>query len=114
MGTQVLDAPSSTPDLYLYAHCLRGSKGGVALLAINASQKEARALSLPKTSSRYTLSAADPMASSVSLNGVELALTPSGDFPSLDGAKTAAGPITLQPESITFFALPGAKNSACR
>ena len=43
MGTTVLDAgASSTPGLYLYAHCLRGKPGGVALLAINADRSKAQ------------------------------------------------------------------------
>ncbi len=38
MGTTVLDpGPSAAPGLHLYAHCLRGQPGGVALLAINAN-----------------------------------------------------------------------------
>jgi hypothetical protein len=39
MGTTVLDAGASpSPDLHLYAHCLRNHPGGVALLAINADR----------------------------------------------------------------------------
>ena len=37
MGTTVLDPQiSPTPNLYVYAHCLRNHPGGVALLVINA------------------------------------------------------------------------------
>ena len=56
MGTTVLDpGSSSVPGLHLYAHCLRGKPGGVALLAINADRAASRMLELPTAASRYTL-----------------------------------------------------------
>ena len=115
MGTTVLDASSSsTPGLYLYAHCLRGQAGGVALLAINASRTDARELALPKAASRYSLTANNLMDSTVMLNGAELKLTADGDLPSIEGAPQHAGKVSLSPASITFFAIPGARNNACR
>ena len=115
MGTTVLDAGASpSPSLYLYAHCLRGKPGGVALLAINADRNAAQTINLPAKSVRYSLTSNDLMSPTVMLNGVELQLTPNGDLPSLDGAPQAAVPISLSATSIAFFAIPEAHNAACR
>jgi hypothetical protein len=115
MGTTILDAGvSPAPSLHLYAHCLRGHSGGVALLAINADRANARNLDLPVASSRYTLTAKDLMDSTVMLNGVELNLTSDGDVPKLEAAPERAGQVSLGAATITFFGIPGANNSACR
>ncbi len=115
MGTTVLDAgASSKPGLYLYAHCLRGRSGGVALLAINAGKTDAQEISLPAASSRYTLTGKDLMDSSIMLNGEPLQLTAAGDLPSLKAVPQRKGKTTLGATSITFFAIPGARNAACR
>lgn len=122
MGTIVLDAdpkaaPSgtpSTPGLYLYAHCLRNRSGGVALLAINASREHAAQLALPQASERYVLASDNLTSSQVSLNGVDLAVTPQGSLPVLVGTPTPAGKITLAPTTIAFFTIEGAGNPACR
>jgi hypothetical protein len=115
MGTTVLDAGASpTPSLYLYAHCLRGKPGGVALLAINADRNAAQTINLPAKSIRYNLTSSDLMSPTVLLNGVELQLTENGDLPSLDGAPQSAGSLSLSSASITFLAIPSAHNAACR
>lgn len=115
MGTTVLDAGDShSSSLYLYAHCLRDKPGGVALLAINADRVNPHPIALPETSQRYTLTSADLLSSTVQLNGVELKLNSDGDLPTIVGAHQAKGVITLPPTSITFFAIPGAQNAACR
>ena len=47
MGTTVLDPGLSTASsLHLYAHCLRGQPGGVALLAINTDRSASQSLDL--------------------------------------------------------------------
>jgi hypothetical protein len=115
MGTTVLDAgPKSKPNLYLFAHCLRDKPGGVALLAINADKTQPQAVTLPERSTRYNLTSADLMSPAVQLNGVELALTATGDLPALNGSYQGSGNAPLAPASITFFAVPGAHNGACR
>lgn len=114
MGTVVLDAGRKVaPTVYTYAHCLRGTPGGVAVLAINASRSEEQDIVIPDRSSRFTLSAADLLDSKVQLNGVELKLTADDDVPAINGAPEDSGVITLAPKTITFFAIPGAKNRAC-
>jgi hypothetical protein len=113
MGTTVLDAGTSpAPSLHLFAHCLRNHPGGVALLAINTSA--AQSLQLPLASERYTLAAKDLQSAAVQLNGVELQLGSGDALPELHGLKTDAGTVTLAPETITFLAIPEAKNAICQ
>ena len=45
--------------LHLYAHCLRGAPGGVALLAINNDRAAARVLTIPMPGQRYTLASGE-------------------------------------------------------
>lgn len=115
MGKTVLDAGvSPAANLYVYAHCLRGKPGGVAMLAINADRLETRALTLNKSSRGYVLTAANLLGSSVNLNGRELKLTSKGNLPLISGVLTGRGANTLAPASITFFAIPSADNAQCR
>ncbi len=115
MGTTVLNAGEShAAGLYLYAHCLRNKPGGVAILAINADKSGANDVELPVKSMRYSLTSSDLMSSTVQLNGVELALTSDGDLPPINGVAQRAGHVSLSPASITFLAIPGAHNAACR
>jgi hypothetical protein len=113
MGAIVLDpGPSSAPLLYLYAHCLRGRPGGVALLAINTDRDQSRWLDLGMAASRYRLTAADLTDARVRLNGRELALGAGDELPPLEG-ESVAGPLDLPPASITFVAIADAGNPAC-
>ena len=114
MGATVLDAGTSpAATLHLYAHCLRGSPGGVALLAINSDREVSHDLSTTMQSDRYTLSARDLMGTEVELNGRELHLGAQDSLPGIIG-KPARGKLKLAPASITFLAFPNAGNSSCR
>jgi hypothetical protein len=114
MGTTVLQPGTSpSPDLYLYAHCLRGVSGGVSLLAINASA-QAQTMDIAKASERYTLSAQQLERRSVQLNGRILELQSDDTLPAIKGAKVPSGRVTLNSQSITFLAVPEAANAACR
>ncbi len=114
MGTTVLNpAASSAPGLHVYAQCLAGYPGGVAILAINASREAQQVLDLPVASNRYTLTAKNLQDKTVLLNGAELRLTASDDLPALESTATPAGPVTLAPASITFLAVPKAHNANC-
>ncbi|WP_229583562.1 hypothetical protein [Paracoccus sp. S-4012] len=115
MGTTVLDAQVPLQaGQHVYAHCLRGTPGGVAVLAINNDPSVPRTLNLPVDGERYTLSAAELQAEEVQLNGRTLALGEGDAVPELTGEAVAAGEITLEPATITFLALPNAGNSACQ
>ena len=115
MGTTVLDPGTSpVPQLHLYAHCLRGSRGGVALLAINKNRVQSRSLGLAAPARRYTLTAAGLTDTRVRLNGRRFGLDAHDELPPLRGERVAAEQIDLPPASITFLAVADAANPACR
>jgi heparanase len=115
MGTTVLDASIPIQSgLHVYAHCQRDTPGGVALLVINTDRDTPHALTLATGSMRYTLDAASLLDERVQLNGRPLALSSSGELPTIAGAPATAGTLTFAPATITFLALPEAGNNACR
>ena len=115
MGTTVLQtAESPSPNLHLYAHCLRGVPGGVAILAINADQKAEQTLSLPRPSKRYMLSAEPLQSNRVRLNDMLLELGANDALPELNGTSTPAGMIKIPPVTIMFIGVPEAGNDWCR
>jgi len=115
MGTTVLDAGVSLrAGLHAYAHCLRGTPGGVALLVINTDKSASQTLTLPTKAERYTLTATDPLSRQVQLNGTDLTLDSKDDLSRLAGVPIPAGDLTLPPATITFLAVPGAGNRSCR
>jgi len=115
MGTAVLQAEESpSPNLHLYAHCLRGVKGGVAILAINADQKQAQMLAVPHSSIKYVLSAEPLQGNGIRLNGALLELGANDALPALNGTPSPAGTITMSPATIVFIGVPDADNDACK
>jgi heparanase 1 len=115
MGPAVLNpGSSSAPALHLYAHCLRGHPGGVALLAINTGRTASQSLELPTESDRYTLTARNLEDTRVDLNGNELRLGANDELPQLAGVPTPSGRVAFAPASITFLAIPNANNGSCR
>lgn len=115
MGTTVLDpGMSHTPDLHLYAHCLRKQPGGVAVLAINAGKEMAQTLQIPDGAERYTLTASSMTAPTADLNGKQLELGAEDTLPSLRGIALHSPTIELAPTSITFLAFPKAGNASCK
>ena len=115
MDATVLDAGSSgSPNVHLYAHCLRGVNGGVGLLAINTDSGAAHEIGIPLQADRYTLTAKDMMDNKVDLNGSELKLTADGEVPVIKGASAASGVQALPASTISFFAIPQANNAACK
>ncbi len=114
LGTTVLDAgPSSAPNLHLYAHCLAGHPGGVALLAINAGQTASHEITIPAKAERYTLTAKELQSPTVELNGTTLKLGAHDALPAMKGTPSKAGTLALPPASITFLTFAGSGNSAC-
>lgn len=115
VGTIVLDAGVPIQKgLHVYAHCLRGAPGGVAMAAINNDPAAARSLTVPVAGERYTLASPELQGQRVRLNGTELALGADDALPRMAGAPTPAGSLVLEPATITFIALPNAGNAACR
>jgi heparanase 1 len=115
MGMTVLE--SGIPiqaGQHVYAHCLRGTPGGVALLVINTDKAASRTLSIPVAGERYTMTSSDLQSKTVQLNGTELKLGTGDELPVLAGIPTQPGNVEFAPAPITFIALPQAGNGACR
>jgi hypothetical protein len=114
MGTTVLESGVPIePGLHVYAHCLRGAGGGIAVLALNTDRAVTRTLAVPVASERFALTSRDLASRSVELNGRDLTLGRDGALPELAGAPTPAGEVALPPVSITFLAVRGVANGAC-
>jgi heparanase len=114
MGTTVLNpAVPRTPGLHVYAHCLRDTSGGVAILAINANRAASQSIRLPMSAERYTLTATTLMSTQVQLNGKQLDLGTDDALPRLQGTHIPSGLITFSPASITFLAIPDAHKANC-
>lgn len=115
MGTTVLD-PGTKNDgaLRIYAHCIKQTRGGVALLALNTDEKEEYTLEEPASGERFTLTAPDLTSTIVLLNGRELKANLDGSLPSMQGQPFKAGALRLPPHSITFLTIPSAGNSNCQ
>jgi hypothetical protein len=114
MGTKVLDAGRPWPGLKLYAHCLPGYPGGVTILAINNSRIDPRSLELSLASQRYRLTSQPLDSPRVELNGNEIKLQANDELPTLQGEYVPPGYIELPPASITFLAVPDARNADCK
>ena len=116
MGPRVLDTGVPIAEgRHVYAHCLKGTPGGVALLAINNS---AQAVALQwagaPDAQLWQLTAPTLRSRSVLLNGQPLALGADGQLPATPSQPLAGGATTLAAHSISFVALPNAGNAACR
>jgi hypothetical protein len=112
MGTIVLDA-GTHHGMHLYAHCRRGARGAVTLLAINTDRTMSAILRLPVTSERYTLSADDLQSAGVKLNGTALELGPNDELPRFAAVTSPPGSVEIGPATITFLTVGEAKNPAC-
>lgn len=112
MGTIVLDA-GTHHGMHLYAHCRRGARGAVTLLAINTDRTNGATLRLPVTSERYTLSADDLQGVEVKLNGTALELGPNDELPQFAAVTSPPGSVEIGPATITFLTVGEAKNPAC-
>ncbi|EAQ1150833.1 hypothetical protein EOH33_21470 [Salmonella enterica] len=112
MGNVVLDTPSTSPDLHLYAQCLKNSPGGVTLLALNINNN-AFSVKLDKPADIYQLSADGNInKSSVLLNGNKLQLTSDNRIPHLSPLKNE-GRVIIPARSIVFMAVKKAHNPYC-
>jgi heparanase len=115
IGSTVLESGVPIREgLHLYAHCLRGTSGGVALLAINNSRTRPISIVLSNGGDRYTLSAPNLEATQMRLNGDVLRVSADDELPDLKPVHVPAGTVELQPASITFLAVSTADNPDCR
>lgn len=112
MGTTVLEAPSTpAPEVRIYAQCLPDRKGGVGLAAINTGSA-AQMIPLGTKALVWVLQAPDLDSKAVTVNGHRPALE-GNRLAGLHGAPVS-GEVSLPGRSITFVAVAGAGNPACR
>lgn len=113
MGTTVLASPASpSPALRLYAQCLKGKPGGVAVMAINTGEA-AQAINLGGKGLGWSMTGQPLDTRSVLVNGKTPALSADLTLTGLDGVAVPAR-VSLPGQSISFYAVPGANNRACR
>jgi heparanase 1 len=113
IGIGVLDAGAIRPGLHVYAHCLRGTPGGVTVLAINL-QKTSANLGINGPAEIYSLTAPELQSKTTLLNGRALTLGAGDALPALTPRRLNARAVPLGPTSINFIALPQAANPNCR
>ena len=115
MDTKVLEPGVPIQSgLHLYAHCLRGDARRRGAARHQQRQSRCARAHRPMPGERYTLASDELQAKVVRLNGVALELDAADALPDLTAAPTQAGDMSLGPATITFIALPGAGNQACR
>jgi heparanase len=113
MGTTVLAAPKSpSPALRLYAHCLAGKPGGVALMALNTGEAPQR-LGLGGKGLAWTMTGQPVDTRDVLINGKAPGLDASGQLTGLGGA-SVAGQVSVPGQAIAFYVVPGANNPVCQ
>ena len=114
MGPVVLNPAVREPGLHLYAQCLRGHAGGVAMLALNLDAS-ARNLMIADPSWLYVLSAPGRALETrtILLNGHALALAPGPNLPKITPVRHRSGKLVLPAHSIVFIAVPTANNDRC-
>ncbi|MET1753993.1 hypothetical protein ABVV53_00725 [Novosphingobium sp. RD2P27] len=112
VGTQVLDAGPTKPGLHVYAHCLRGTPGGVTLMAINLKPSTAT-IKASASAEVYALTSPDLMSKTVLLNGKPLELRADDTLPAITPVKQDGGSVLLAGHSVSFIALPNAGNPSC-
>jgi heparanase len=112
MDKTVLASPKSpSPELRLYAHCQRGTKGGVTILALNIGAA-AQSLSVGSKAVVWSMTGTPLDTRAVKINGVEPKLDEEGEIEGLDGAPIK-GALQVPGQSIAFIAVPDAGNKAC-
>lgn len=113
MGSQVLSGPGDPlPGAHLYAHCLRGSQGGVAMVVIVLGD-DAQSLKFDRAAIVRSFTAASLDAKDMRMNGRRYVGDPAAAPP--PGMRVAGGrTIRLAAHSISYLAFPDADNPACR
>ncbi|MFP5306021.1 MAG: hypothetical protein ACLGI7_09390, partial [Gammaproteobacteria bacterium] len=112
MGAKVLDAGVTRPGVHVYAHCQRGTPGGVTILAINLRTTPTK-IAVSGPVELYALTAAELQSRTVLLNGRPLALGPDDALPALAPTRLDEDTIALAPTSVSFLSLPQAGHPSC-
>ncbi len=112
MGPNVLAAPTPTsPDVRIYAQCLRGTLGGVALAVLNLGATPQR-LSPGKGALAYVMTAAGLDDRAVTINGTAPVVNDAGEVAGMN-PRAIGSHMVLPPHSIAYIAVAKAHNPAC-
>lgn len=112
MGTTVLAAPKApAPEVRVYAHCLRGTDGGVGLVALNTGNSP-QALSVGKQSISWVMTGQPLDTRDVLVNGKAPGIDGKGQLTGLTGVPVQ-GAVKLPGQAIAFIAVRDAHNPAC-
>ena len=111
MGSKVLDAGAHLPGLHLYAHCQRGTQGGVTLLAINL-EASPKSLGVAGPTNIYALTASNLESTTPLLNGRTLVLGVGDTLPAIDPVAGRGSQVTIAPHSVNYITLPKANSLA--
>ena len=113
MGQTVLASPKSpSPAMRLYAHCLAGKPGGVAVMALNTGEAAQR-INLGGKALGWTMTGTPLDTRNVLVNGRQPAIDADLKLTGLEGA-AINGKATIPGQSVAFIAIAGAANPACR
>lgn len=112
VGTQVLDAGAIKPGLHVYAHCLRGTPGGITVIAINLKSSPAN-IRASRPAEVYALTSRELTSKTVLLNGKALAVDAEDALPAITPVKQDGRRVVLAGHSVNFIALPEARNPNC-
>lgn len=112
MGTTVLASPlSPSSDVRIYAHCLKGKRGGVGLVAMNIGNMP-QSLGVGEKASSWLMTATPLDAGTVTVNGNIPAVDSRGNLMGLE-ATAVTGNLSLPAHSIAFVAASQANNPSC-
>ena len=115
MGSTVLAAPASpAPELRIYAHCLVGKPGGVALAALNLGDT-AQTLTAGSQARAWVMRASTAAldTKAILINDRQPSADEAGRLSGLEGAP-ASGTVSVPGKAIAFVAVENAGNPACR
>ena len=112
VGTQILDAGPIQPGLHVYAHCLRGTRGGVTIMALNL-EPAAATIETSGPAEIYALTSPELTSKTVLLNGSPLTLGAGDSLPAIIPVRQDGDRLALAGHSVNFITLPRADNPHC-
>ena len=104
MGTKVYEAGTLKEGIDIFAHSLKGSEKGKAVLIVNTLDSES-SIVIPSSAEQYLLTAdgEELQTKKVKLNGEVLKLISDETLPAIKGEKIKAGEIQVPPHSVLFL-----------